>query len=63
MKAEPQRTETYFGHDRRTIERFPGTAREAAILRELALKAAGQEIGALYNLLRHKGIPGAPRLS
>jgi hypothetical protein len=63
MKPEPQRTEKYFGNDFKMLTQLPVETRGLELLREQALRASGQEITDLYQMLRDKCRQDAPRLS
>jgi hypothetical protein len=63
MKPEPRSIEKYFGHDYRMLVQLPVKNREVEPIKNQALRASGQEIADLYQMLRDKCKKGAPRLS
>jgi hypothetical protein len=63
MRAEQQRTEKYFVSDYRLLVQLPVNNRRVELIKEQALRASGQEIADLYQMLRDKCKQGAPRLS
>ena len=63
MRAEQQRTEKYYSSDYRMLTQLPVKNWGVELLKEQAVRASGQEIADLYQMLRDKCKQGAPGLS
>jgi hypothetical protein len=63
MKPERQKAESFFGPDFRMFAQLPFKSSGVEPLKEQALQASGQELVDLYQMLRYKCKPAAPRQS
>ena len=63
MRAEQQRTEKNYSSDYRMLTQLPVKNWGVELLEEQALRASGQEIADLYQMLRYKCKQDGPRLS